>query len=108
MDMSQYNSKPTSELDKLKFKYERLLMYNAMLLKHRKSMFGIFDSIQRGLYDAAHEAWEEIPNDDEIILNLARSSGGIWHPHERSIAVRGVDQATGWSSGMEAVSKEVE
>ncbi len=83
--------------------HARLLHYNAMFRKHRKSMQEIVDHVQAGLYDAAQEAWEELPQDDQIVLNLAWTKGGFLTPQERDIAVKGVDKATGWSSWNESV-----
>ena len=100
MDMSEYTGKATSN-----DAHARLLKYNAMFRKHRKSMQEIVDYVQAGLYDAAQEAWEEIPQDDQIVLNRAWTKGGFLTPQERDIAVKGVDKATGWSIWNESVSR---
>ncbi len=99
MDMSEYTGKAESD-----DAYVRLLHYNAMFRKHRKSMQEIVDHVQAGLYDAAHEAWEEISQDDQIVLNRAWTKGGFLTPQERDIAVKGMDKATGWSSWNNSVS----
>ncbi len=100
MDMSEYTGKAESN-----DAHARLLHYNAIFRKHRKSMQEIVDHVQAGLYDAAQEAWEEIPQDDQIVLNRAWTKGGFLTPQERDIAVKGVDKATGWSSWNEGVSR---
>ena len=99
MDMSEYTGKAESSDD-----YVCLLHYNATFRQHRKSMQEIVDHVQAGLYDAAHEAWEEISQDDQIVLNRAWSKGGFLTPQERDIAIKGVDKATGWSVWNERVS----
>jgi len=63
----------------------------------------IVDHVQAGLYDAAHEAWEEIPQADQTVLNRSWTKGGFLTPQERDIAVRGVDSSTGWSVWNEKV-----
>ncbi len=80
--------------------YARLLRHNAVFFKHRRTMLEIYDFIDRGLYDAAHEAWEELPHEDQIDINLAKSKGGFFWPHEKQIVVRGVDSPTDWTYGM--------
>ena len=96
--MSEYTGKATSN-----DAHASLLHYNAMFRKHRKSMQEIVDHVQAGLYDAAQEAWEELSQDDQIVLNRAWTKGGFLTPQERDIAVKGVDKATGWSSWHEGV-----
>jgi len=85
--------------------YARLFHYNTVFRKHRKSMQEIVDHVQAGLYDAAHEAWEEIPHSDQTVLNRAWTKGGFLTPQERDIAVKGVDSSTGWSVWNERVSE---
>ena len=97
MDMLEYSGKDDA--------YACLLHYNAIFRKHRKSMQEIVDHVQAGLYDAAQESWEELPQDDQIVLNRAWTKGGFLTPQERDIAVKGVDKATGWSSWNEGVSR---
>jgi len=82
-----------------------LFHHNAIFFKHRRTMLEIYDLIDRGLYERAHEAWEEIPHSDQTVLNIPRSKGGFFNPQERSIAVRGVDKASGWSVWNERVSE---
>ena len=82
-----------------------LLQHNQVFFKHRRTMLGIYDLIDRGLYERAHEAWEEIPHTDQTVLNIPRSKGGFFNTQERDIAVRGVDKATGWSVWDERVPK---
>ena len=88
--------------------YERLLKHNAVFFKYRRRMLELYDLIDRGLYDAAHEGWEEIPHPDQTVLNIPRSKGGFFNTQERDIAVRGVDKATGWSVWNERVSQTAE
>jgi len=88
--------------------YERLLKYNAVFLKNRRSMMEIYDFIDRGLYDAAYEAYNEIRNEDLIDLNIARSKGGLFWPHEQQIVVRGVDKTSGWSVWNNSIPKTAE
>jgi len=71
-------------------------------------MLEIYDFIDRGLYDAAHEAWEELPHEDQMDLHLPKSKGGFFWPHEQKIVVRGVDQTTGWSVWNNSVPQTVE
>jgi hypothetical protein len=101
MDRSSYSEKEPGP-------YEHLLHYNAVFRRHKKTMLFIVDSIERGLYDAAHEAWEELPQEDQITLNRAWTKGGFFTTHERNIAVRGLDQASGWSRRDGRVLEEVE
>jgi hypothetical protein len=88
--------------------YEYLLQHNAVFRQHRGSMMAAFDFVQRGLYDAAHETWEELPHDAQTVLNRATSKGGTMWPHERSIIVKGVDPTTGWCYGLAGVHSAVE
>ena len=88
--------------------HARLLKHNAVWFKYRRAMLDIYDFIDRGLYDAAHEVWEEFPHEDQIDLNLAKSKGGFFWPHERQIVVRGVDAASGWSSWNNSVPQTAE
>ena len=85
-----------------------LLQHNVVFYKHRRTMLGIYDLIDKGLYERAHEAWEEIPHPDQTVLNIPRSKGGFFNTQERDIAVRGVDKATGWSVWNNSVSQAAE
>jgi hypothetical protein len=76
---------------------QRLISYNA-----------IKKYIRIGLYEAAHEAWEELPHEDQIVLNRAWTKGGFLTPHERQIAVKGLDASTNWAYGVGRVSGEAE
>ena len=78
---------------------DSLLRHNAIARKHFNTLYDIKDFIRRGLYEAAHEAWEEIPHEDQIILNKAYTKGGFLTPQERQIAVKGMDSSTSWSYG---------
>ncbi len=60
-------------------------------------MFEIYDFIDKGLYERAYEAFGEIPNEDQIDINLPKSKGGFFWPWERDVVVRGVDKTSGWS-----------
>jgi len=91
MDMSEYTGRAEP-----KDAYARLLKHNAVFCKHRRTMLGIYDFIDKGLYDAAHESWEEIPHEDQMDLHLPKSKGGFFWPHEQQIVVRGVDKTTNW------------
>lgn len=73
-----------------------LLKHNAIAEKHFDTLHAIKDYIKRGMYEAAHEAWEELPHEDQIVLNRAWTKGGLLRPHERSIAVKGLDLSTEW------------
>ena len=88
--------------------HARLLRHNAVFFKHRRTMLEIYDFIDKGLYERAYEAFGEIPNEDQIDLNLAKSKGGFFWPHERQIVVRGVDTSTGWSVWNESVPQTAE
>jgi hypothetical protein len=101
MDRSEYSQKEPGP-------YERLLHHNAVFFRHRRTMLTIYDFIDRGLYDAAHEAWEELPQQDQIVLNRAWTKGGFFTTHERNIAVRGVDKMSGWSRRDGRVCEAVE
>ena len=90
MDMSQYGSKVDTRFD-------YLVQHNAVAWRHLESLYAIKKFIRLGVYDVAHESWEEIPHEDQIILNRAKSKGGFFEPFERQIAVRGTDAGTGWS-----------
>ena len=96
MDMSQYSG-------------DDLKKHNATWLIHRETMIEIYFLVKVGRYGEAHELWEQdIPHKDQIILNRATNKGGLWRPHERSIAVKGVDTSTGWQYGVEFVSEAIE
>ena len=71
-------------------------------------MLEIYEFIDRGLYDAAHGAWEELPHEDQMDLHLPKSKGGFFWPHEQQIVVRGVDKTSGWSSGDYSVPHSAE
>ena len=71
-------------------------------------MLEIFDLIDKGLYERAYEAFGEIPNADQIDLNLPKSKGALWWPHEQQIVIRGMDKATGWSVWRERASETAE
>ena len=80
-------------------RYDYLVRHNAIAWKHLETLHGIKLYIRLGLYDAAHEAWEELPQEDQVILNRAKSRGGFFEPFERQIAVKGMDSRTDWSYG---------
>ena len=82
-----------SHSDELQF----LLKYNAIFRKHRKVMNEIIDAVQWGHYEQAFEIFEELPQEDQIVLNRAWTKGGFFTPQERDIAVKGVDKTSGWS-----------
>ncbi len=85
MDMSQYSG-------------DDLKKHNSTWLIHRETMIEIYFLIKVGRYDEAFELYDQdIPKEDQIILNRATGKGGLWRPHERSIATSGVDTSTGWS-----------
>ncbi len=88
---------------------DNLATHNATWLRHRETMIEIYFLIKVGRYGEAYELWEQdIPHEDQIILNRSTSKGGLWRPHERSIAVKGVDQGTGWGYGPIGIRSEVE
>ena len=93
------------ELTEPSDRYARLLRHNAVFFKHRRTMLEIYDVIDKGLYERAYEAFGEIPNADQIDINIPKSKGGFFWPHERQIVVRGVDPTTGWSVWREKVSE---
>ena len=78
-----------------------LVEHNAVWRRHRKTMNAICDQIELGNYAEAHELWEQdIPQEDQIVLNRAKSKGGWFWPYERTIAVKGMDTSTGWCYGV--------
>ena len=97
MDMSQYNTGKKTEVDNLKEEILRLKRHNALVDKHWDSLNEIRFLIGAGLYDEAHELFQEIPDKDKIGLNIAPSKGGMFKTYARDIAVNGVDKATGWN-----------
>jgi len=102
MDMSEYGEKGLTD-------YEYLLQHNAVWRRHRKTMNAICDLIEMGNYGEAHEIWEQdIPQDDQIVLNRATSKGGWFWPYERQIAVKGMDTSTGWIYGSNGICETIE
>ena len=98
MDMSEYSGQPDGGL----------LQHNAVARRHFESLHAIKRYVRLGLYDAAHESWEEISQENQIILNRAWTKGGFLTPQERDIAVKGVDKATGWSVWNDRVHSSAE
>jgi hypothetical protein len=89
--------------------YDYLVQHNAVWRRHRKKLNLIIDLIEVGNYGEAHEVWEiDIPHEDQIVLNRATTKGGWFRPHERSIAVKGLDQASGWEYGDRRLHQAVE
>jgi hypothetical protein len=97
MDMSEYGVQQAD-----------LLQHNAIARRHFETLYEIKKYIRIGLYDGAHEAWEEIPQDDQIVLNRAWTKGGFLTPQERQIAVKGLDAATGWVYGVAPIYRKAE
>jgi len=100
MDRSEYSQRESDE--------SYMYRHNAVAVKHFHTLYYIKEYIRKGLYDAAHESWEEIPHEDQIILNRAYTKGGLFTPQERSIAVKGLDTATRWDYGLGRVRQEIE
>ena len=118
--MTQYRSNLLIIMDMLEFtkakdgpsrkevELNRLKYHNAILRKHWQSMCECKRLISIGLYDAAHEAFMEIEEDDRITLYKAPSSGGFFTTEERQIAGKGVHAPTEWSYGYDSVPEEIE
>ncbi len=97
------------KLDDLVSGGDDLKKHNSTWLIHRETMIEIYFLIKVGRYGEAHEIWEQdLSWDEQTILNRATNKGGLWRPHERSIAVKGVDTPTNWCYGVEFVSETVE
>jgi hypothetical protein len=84
-----------------------LLEHNQVARRHWQTISAIKDFVFRGCYDAAHEAFEELDHAAQTILYRAPSKGGLFTTQERRI-IKGVDQAEGWSYGMEGIHKASE
>ena len=84
-----------------------LLQHNAVARREWQTISAIKDFVFRGLWDAAHEAFEELSHETQTILYRAPRSGGMFTTQERRI-IKGVDQAEGWSYGVEGIHSEIE
>ena len=104
MDMSTYGSKDAP----INTELIRLKHHNAILRKHWQTMCQVKQFIFMGLYDAAHEAFMEIEENDRITLYKAPASGGFFTTEERQIAGKGVHAPTNWSYGDGRVPQEIE
>ncbi len=92
MDMKPYN------------RADELLRHNQVARRHWVTISAIKDYIVKGLWDAAHEAFEELDHDTKIILFKAPSKGGLFTTQERNI-IKGVATSEGW---MYTLPKETE
>lgn len=86
MDMSAYNAGAKDDLYR----------HNQVARRHWVTISAIKDFIVRGLWSAAHEAFEELDHDTKIILFRAPSKGGLFTTQERNI-IKGVAQTEGWN-----------
>jgi hypothetical protein len=93
VDLSEYGAGEEGLTD-----YEYLLQHNAVCRKEWQTISAIKDFVFRGMWDAAHEAFEELNHETQTILFRAPSKGGIFTPQERRI-IKGVDAAEGWQYG---------
>lgn len=68
--------------------------HTAMVEKHHQSLLAIRELLANDNFDAAREAWDEIPNEDTEILWRATTKGGWFTPRERQ-------QMKWWSNDFE-------
>ena len=96
MDMSTYSTGKKTEVDKLKEELARLKRHNAYVDKHWPVMDEIRYLLNHGDYEQAYELFNDLPDISKMSLDLAPSKGGMLKTWARSIAIKGVDRATGW------------
>jgi hypothetical protein len=61
---------------------DRLKAHMLKVKEHYQSIAAMKEALALGDYDAAYEAYLEIPNDDKQVLAVAPTKGGIWEIEE--------------------------
>ena len=61
---------------------EKLRNHMDVVKVHFSSLSAMKEALALGDYDAAYEAYQEIPNDDRMALALAPTKGGVWEIEE--------------------------
>jgi hypothetical protein len=84
-----------------------LLEHNIAARRHWQTISAIKEFVFRGCYDAAHEAWEELDHETQIILYRAPSKGGLFTTQERAV-IKGVVTSENWQYGVGRVSETAE
>ena len=100
--MSTYGSKSRSELETVQARLARLEHQSEVIRRNQSTISAIFewfhyiekmalaeDPKQKEYCGFAHEAFEEMSNDDQIALYRAPSSGGIWETWQREVLKTG-------------------